>query len=156
MFPVKMLIIMRWLHDLATVAWLGGMFTLGIVLLPAARQALGPGPHLRKLMENFQKRLSTLVYISMVTLIITGLPLARNNPHFQGLFSFGNTYSINLTIKHILVLAMMALGLTRSLVLVRRGQPGTDREKLKMGILYLNIGLGVVVLLLSSMSAYLS
>lgn len=151
-----LLVLLRWLHELATVTWLGGLFTLGVVLFPSARRALGPGPHLRQLMESFQKRLSTLVYISMATLIITGLPLARHNPHFQGLFSLGNTYSITLTIKHVLVLLMVAIGLTRSLILVRKGQPGQDKEKLKAGLLYLNLGLGLIVLLLSSMSVYLS
>lgn len=124
--------------------------------LPSARRALGPGPQLQKLMDCFQRRLSALVYVCMAVLIITGLPLAKSNPQFQGLFGFGNSYSINLTLKHILVLAMMAVGLTRSLFFVRGRPPSQNKEKLKMGLLYLNIGLGAAVLLLSSMSAQLS
>ncbi len=67
-----------------------------------------------------QKRHSVWVYVSMIGLVLTGLLQANRSPAFQGLFSFGNTYSSVLTIKHILVVAMIAIALYRSLVLGRK------------------------------------
>jgi putative copper export protein len=115
------------------------------------------GPQTKQLMDTIQKRLSVLVYVSIVGLLLTGLLQANRNPAFQGLFSFGNTYSMVLSLKHILVLAMIAVALIRSLVLGRQSGPSTpSQEKMKVGLLFLNIALGIGVLLLSGFSAALS
>ena len=115
------------------------------------------GPQTKQLMDTIQKRLSVLVYISIVGLVLTGLLQANRSPAFQGLFSFASTYSTVLSLKHILVLAMIAVALIRSLVLGRRSGPQTpDQEKLKVGLLFLNIALGIGVLLLSGFGAALS
>ncbi len=146
--------IVTFLHDLFTAVWIGGLITLGITVLPAAKEVLGMGPQTKKLMDAIQKRLSVLVYVSIVGLILTGLLLSNRSPAFQGLFSFGNTYSTVLSLKHILVLVMVALALIRSLVLGRRsGPPSPAQEKLKVGLLFLNIALGIGVLLLSGFAA---
>lgn len=152
-----MFAIITFLHDLFTAVWVGGVITLGITVLPSAKKVLGMGPQTKKLMDAIQKRLSVLVYVSIVGLLLTGLLQANRNPDFQGLFSFGNSYSTVLTIKHILVLAMVAVALFRSLVLGRRSGPSTpSQEKLKAGLLFLNIILGVAILLLSGFSAALA
>jgi len=152
-----MFAIITFLHDLFTAVWVGGIITLGITVLPSAKKVLGMGPQTKKLMDAIQKRLSVLVYVSIVGLLLTGLLQANRNPDFQGLFSFGNSYSTVLTIKHILVLAMVAVALFRSLVLGRRSGPSTpSQEKLKAGLLFLNIILGVAILLLSGFSAALA
>jgi len=142
--------IVTFLHDLFTAVWIGGLITLGITVLPSAKKVLGMGPQTKKLMDTIQKRLSVLVYVSIAGLLLTGALQANRNPAFQGLFSFGNPYSTVLTIKHILVLAMISVALYRSLVLGRRSGPSTAaQEKLKAGLLFLNIILGVAILLLS-------
>ncbi len=152
-----MFAIITFLHDLFTAVWVGGVITLGITVLPSAKKVRGLGPQTKKLMDAIQKRLSVLVYVSIVGLLLTGLLQANRNPAFQGLFSFGNSYSTVLTIKHILVLAMVAVALYRSLVLGRRSGPSTpSQEKLKAGLLFLNIILGVAILLLSGFSAALA
>ncbi len=145
--------IVTFLHDLFTVVWIGGLITLGITVMPSIKKVLGMGPQTKKLMDAIQKRLSVLVYVSIVGLLLTGLLQARRNPMFQGLFSFGNPYSTVLTLKHILVLAMIAVALYRSLVLGRRnGPPTPSQEKLSAGLLFLNVILGVAILLLSGFS----
>lgn len=152
-----LLIVARFLHDLATVVWFGGLFTLSAILIPSARKALGTGPQLKGLLDSFQERLSRLVYVSMVILVLTGVPLARANRSFLGLFRFGNTYSAILTIKHILVALMIILALVRSRMLVKGSQADEQsrqkQQKLGMAVLYINMLLGIGVLLLSSMSA---
>ncbi|MCD6291539.1 MAG: CopD family protein [Anaerolineae bacterium] len=157
--PAKQIVfaLITFLHDLFTVIWVGGLITLGITVLPAAKEALGKGPQMKKLMDTIQRRLSTLVYISIVGLLVTGLLQARHNAAFQGLFTFGNTYSAVLSIKHILVLVMIGVALYRSLVLGRRsGPPSPSQGNLSVTLLLLNMSLGVIVLLLSGFTTALS
>ena len=149
--------IVTFLHDLFTAVWIGGLITLGITVLPSVKKVLGMGPQTKELMDAIQKRMSVLVYVSIVGLLLTGLLLSNRSPAFQGLFSFSNTYSTVLSLKHILVLVMVAVALIRSLVLgARSGPPKPSQEKLKIGLLILNIALGIGVLLLSGFSSALS
>jgi len=149
--------LVTFLHDLFTAVWIGGLITLGIIVLPSSRKVLGAGPQTKQLMDAIQKRLSVLVYVSIVVLAVTGMLQANRNPAFQGLFSFGNPYSTVLTLKHILVLAMVAVALIRSLVLGRRSRPSTpSQEKLSVGLLFINIVLGIVVILLTGFAVAFS
>lgn len=107
-------------------------------------------------MDAIQKRLSVLVYVSIVGLVLTGLLQANRAEAFQGLFSFANPYSTVLTLKHILVLVMIAVALYRSLVLGRRTGPSTPaQEKTSVKLLLLNLVLGLFILLLSGFSVAL-
>ena len=145
--------IVVFLHDLFTAIWIGGLITLALTVLPAAQQVLGKGPQMKELVDAIQKRLSVLVYVSIVGLIVTGALQANRNPAFEGLFHFGNAYSTALSLKHIVVIAMVGVALFRSLVLGRRQGPLTpSQEKLKVGLLLLNVVLGVVILLLTGLS----
>jgi copper resistance protein D len=141
------------LHDLFTAVWIGGLITLAITVLPSARQVLGKGPQMKKLMDAIQRRLSVLIYVSIVGLIVTGMLQANRNPAFEGLFHLGSAYSTALSLKHIAVVLMIGVALFRSLVLGRRREPLTpSQEKLNMGLLLLNVALGIVVLLLTGLS----
>ena len=157
--PVRQIVfaLVTFLHNLCTAVWIGGLITLGITVLPSARKVLGAGPQTKEVMDTIQRRLSVLVYISIAVLALTGLLIANRSPAFQGLFTFGNAYSTVLTLKHILVLVMIIVALWRSLVLGRWSRPSKQgREKLKAGLLFFNIILGIMVLLLSGFSAALS
>ncbi|MCA9979059.1 MAG: CopD family protein [Anaerolineales bacterium] len=145
------------LHDLFTAVWIGGLIIIGITVMPAARQALGKGPQMKKLMDTIQKRHSVYVYVSIAGLLVTGVIQAKQAAAFQGLFRVGNAYSAALTFKHILVLIMIAIALYRSLVLGSKGKQSTPaREKLSVRLLFLNIILGIAVLLASGFTAALS
>ena len=145
--------IVTFLHDLFTAVWVGGLITLGLTVLPSARQVFGKGPQTKKLLDAIQKRLSVLVYVSIVGLILTGVLQANRNPAFNGLFHFGNPYSTALSLKHIAVVVMVGIALFRSLVLGHRPAPLTpSQEKLSVGLLLVNMILGIVVLLLTGFS----
>jgi uncharacterized membrane protein len=146
--------LVTFLHDLFTAVWIGGLITLGLSVIPSARKVLGKGPQTKRLVDAFQKRHSVWVYVSLAGLVITGLLQANRTAAFQGLLSFGNTYSAVLAVKHILVLAMIAITLYRSLALGSTSTP--SQEKLKAGLLITNIVFGVGVLLLSGFVAALS
>ncbi|MBN1658033.1 MAG: hypothetical protein JXA93_06505 [Anaerolineae bacterium] len=146
--------IVIFLHDLFTAIWIGGLITLALTVLPSVRQVLGKGPQMKKLVDAIQKRLSVLVYVSIVGLIVTGVLQANRNPAFEGLFHFGNATSTALSLKHIVVIAMVGVALFRSLVLGRRQGPLTPaQEKLNVRLLLLNVVLGIVILLLTGLSA---
>jgi putative copper export protein len=149
--------LVTFLHDLFTAVWVGGLIVLGITVLPSAKMALGMGPQTKKLMDTIQKRQSVLVYISIVGLVLTGMLQANRNPAFQGFFGLGNPYSTVLTLKHILVLAMIAVALYRSMALGRTsGPPTPSQEKVSVGLLYLNSVLGIVILFLSGITVAIS
>lgn len=149
--------LVTFLHDLFTAVWIGGLITLGLTVLPSVKKTLGKGPQTKKLMDAIQKRHGVFVYVSMIGLVLTGLLQANRSSVFQGLFSFDNAYSTILTIKHILVVAMIAIALYRSLVLGRKSGASTpSQEKLKASLLMVNIVLGIAILLLSGFTAALS
>jgi putative copper export protein len=150
--PPKQIVfaLVTFLHDLFTAVWIGGLVTLALSVLPSARAVLGMGPEAKELMNTIQKRLSPIVYVSIVGLIVTGLLLSQRSPGFQGLFSFGSVYATVLSLKHALVVFMVGVTLYQSLVLGRSGAATNPRqEKLKVGLLLVNVVLGVAVLLLS-------
>lgn len=104
-------------HDLLTVIWVGGLITLGAVVLPAARVAFGMGPQVAVLMNRIQSRLRWLVYAAIAGLIVTGVLLSRGNPEFSGLFVWTDSYSLALSLKHVLVLVMVVIAVVRSTAL---------------------------------------
>ena len=138
-------------HNLFTAAWIGGLISIGLASMPAAREVLGKGPQTKKLMNAVQERQRWLVYVSIAGLIITGLLMARQAPAFEGLFAFTNLYSSLLTIKHILILIMIAIALWRSLVFGNRQKSAnSSQEKWSARLLFTNIVLGITVLLSSA------
>lgn len=141
-------------HDLFTVIWMGGLIVTVISFLPAAKDALGAGPQVKKVMLAFQKRQSTWVYISMAGLIVTGLMLSKRSPGFVHLFGFSTPYAAALSVKHILVILMIGIALVRSLVLGRGGgQTTPQKEKLNFSLLVTNAALAVAVLFTSGLIA---
>jgi putative copper resistance protein D len=145
------------LHDLFTAIWIGGLIMLGLSVIPSIRNILGMGPQSKKLISTIQRRQSLMVYVSILGLVLTGLLHAKRSPGFQGFFAVGNTYSLILTVKHVLILAMVGIALFRSLTLGRNGDRASpSRERLNAWLLYINIGLGVAVLLLSGVLGAIS
>jgi len=149
--------LMKFLHDLFTVLWIGGMLILGIVVLPSLRGALGKGPEMKKITDLIRRRLSRVALISIIGLFITGVLLSNSSPLFDGYLSFGNTYSMLLATKHILIGIMVAISFVRNMLLSRL-TPETMQKQEKMGmlLLMLNILLGISVLMLSGYTAALS
>lgn len=140
--------LVTFLHNLLTVVWIGGLFTLTLTVMPAARKALGMGPEMINLLEKVKEHHRRFIYVAIPGLLVTGLFLGQSNPIPKGLFSFTNPYDSAMTIKLILLVAMTAIAMVRS----RRTHQPTKSGKpdktnaLLMGI---NLLLGLVVLLLS-------
>jgi putative copper export protein len=140
----------KFLHELFTTIWIGGLILMTFVFLPVVRMKLGLGPETKSLVDSIRSRLSKLVYISMIGLLVTGMLLSNQSPLFGGYFSSGNEYSLLLTIKHILIGIMVILNVLRSQAIPRANGIEPDKEqKLNALILILNTIIGVVVLFIS-------
>ncbi len=97
--------IINFLHLLATTTWIGGMIYINIVLMPSL-SAIDPSQRGR-LQGAVTKRFMYLSLGSLIILLITGF--AKTPP--QLLFNISGAYGIALTLKHLVILAMIVIGL---------------------------------------------
>lgn len=106
-----------WLHIMATITWIGGMFTNFIILRPALGKALSPADA-GKLMGVVMKRTRIVVYISIVVLGVTGIPLKIINENYISIINFENSWEIVSFIKHLCYGIMVLLAVYTFEVLV--------------------------------------
>ena len=153
-----------WLHMLATVFWIGGLATLSILVLPAARKALGITDYANLLM-GIRRKLDPLGWFSLVVLLGTGMFQMSANPNYQGILAVNNQWAIAILIKHIVFLLMAGISayltwgiipkLSRLAIRQTEGQDTPEaislrhREALLMRI---NLVLGAVVLALTALA----
>ncbi len=135
----------KFLHDLFTVMWIGGMIVMAAVILPSVKKQLGPGPEAKKLIAIMKSKLSKLTYVSMIGLLVTGLLLSMTSP------APSTQYSLLLTVKHIMIALMVIISLFRSLGIERMNLEGPKEQKLGAVTLLINVILGISVLLISGL-----
>ena len=68
MFPILIL----WIHLIAAIAWIGGTLFLWLVLRPALKRLLSPSQGF-DILNDVSGRFRTVRWISLVTLLVTGL-----------------------------------------------------------------------------------
>jgi len=146
--------IINFLHDLFTSIWIGGMIALTFAVYPSIRKILGKSEETEAMNASIKKKLSFLVYISIIGLLITGILMSRQAIGLgltTGFLSFTTEYAMLLSIKHILYFIMIFLSIFRSQIVdrVRKFTPQM-KMRLNMMTLVLNILSGLAVLFLSS------
>jgi len=148
-----------WLHMLATVAWLGGLAAIAILILPTAKRLLKPAEQLA-FIEAVQRRLDPLAWFSMATLGVTGLFQMSINPHYDGFLSISGEWALSILTKHILgviVVVVSAVHTWEVLPTIRRGLMRIEKnlsdeaevihlQKREILLLRLNIGLSILIL----------
>jgi putative copper export protein len=143
--------VMRFLHNLFTAIWIGGMLLMAVVILPGIRK----NPKISEPMmviNGIQDRIKPFALVSMAGLAITGMLLGKSSKSFTGLMDFGTPYMTTLSVKHILIVVMVILAFVRLSINKRvKIEKKMELQKVSAGILALNALLGVVVLFLSSM-----
>ena len=147
--PVVMML-MRFLHNLFTAAWIGGLISMTLVVMPGITKNLmvkEPKP----VIAGIQKRLKPVAIVSMVGLAITGILLGRASGNVTAPISFATAYTTSLSIKHIVTVAMVIVALMR-LSMLRKAEAIKQQsiEKPANMLVLLNTVLGIVVLFLSS------
>lgn len=104
--PGWFLSIAYWLHMLATVAWLGGLSAMAILVIPAIKRSLSPEVSSRFL-NQLQNRLNWLGWISLMVLTATGMFQMSSHPRYQGFLVIDNDWAAAIFIKHIIISLMV-------------------------------------------------
>jgi len=142
--------ILLFLHNVFTATWIGGLLLMVLVILPGLKK----NPNIKEpkvAVRSVQKRLSVVAIISMVGLAATGMLMSRLLAGNRGLFNFTTPYTVTLSIKHIMMLMMVALAVVRlSLNKKNEKQNSQKIERISAMVLMLNAIVGLVVLFLSS------
>jgi len=98
-----------WLHGLATVIFVGYYVLLSLVYLPALDD--GPESARGPIITAVSKRSRNWLYAALLVFAVTGLHLMLVDPNYLGLGDFfGNGWSILISIKHLLIAAMVGMG----------------------------------------------
>ncbi len=151
------------LHLMATIAWIGGMFFNFLVVLPTVGKTLDPATTGR-FMGAMLKKVRVIVYSSLLILFVTGIPMKIANEYYVAIINFDNNWEIVGFIKHVFValLALLAIysfevlspgvarlaskGPSPELVAIRK------KQKLTGALSFL---FGVTIIFLSAMMNYL-
>jgi len=153
-----------WLHMLATVAWIGGLVTLSVLVLPAARQSLDDKAY-ATLIGRLRRRLDPLGWACLIVLVATGMFQMSASPNYQGFLAINSPWAVAILIKHLVFLVMIGVSafltwgviprLQRAALLASRGQetPGAQSwQRQEKMLLWLNLVLGVLVLALTALA----
>lgn len=142
-----------WLHVLATIVFIGYYLFTSLIYLPVLERRL-PANALRDLLEQVSARLQPYFGGALLVFLVTGTHLMLINQNYMGLGNFfANPWTILIVIKHLLVLAFLALAVFSERAFL--GQISDQKpEALKQfrRALNINMVLGVVILLLTSIA----
>jgi uncharacterized membrane protein len=142
-----------WLHTLATIIMIGYYVFTGLIYLPILGRQM-QADALRDLLERVSARLRPYFGASLLIFLVTGTHLMLINESYLGLGNFfGNSWSVLIVVKHVLVLAFLALAVFSERAFL--GQISDQRpEALNKyrWALKINTVLGVVILLLTSIA----
>lgn len=151
------------LHLMATIAWIGGMFFNVLAVMPTVGKVLDPATAGR-FMGSLMKRVRVIVYVSLLVLFVTGIPMKIASPHYHAIISFDSSWETASFVKHVLValLALMALYsfevLSPAVGKLAAKGPSPEMASLRqrqMKLAGLSFVLGIAVVFLSAMMNYL-
>ena len=95
------------LHALATVVFVGYYLLLSLLYLPVlAKPDMGGGAALGEI----SKRSRPWLYASLLIFALTGVFLTFVDANYLGIGHFSNPWAVLMLVKHILILAMVAIG----------------------------------------------
>lgn len=142
-----------WLHTLATVVFIGHYLFLSLVYLPVF-ESQAKGNALREMLEQVSGRLRPYFGGSLFIFIVTGTYLMMINKNYLGLGNFfGNAWSVLIVVKHLVVLAFLALAVFSERVIMEKigdKQPEALKQfRLALGV---NTFLGILILLLTTIA----
>lgn len=153
-----------WIHMLATIVWIGGLAALSILVLPAARQAMGPDTY-ATFLARIQRRLDPLSWLSLIFLVATGMFQMSANPNYAGFLNISNRWAVALLLKHLVFFAMIAVSayitwgilpaLQRIALRQAHGQEVPESERMQNREILLmrtNLVLGILVLALTALA----
>jgi uncharacterized membrane protein len=99
-----------WLHLVATVSLLGYYAVLALLVLPVERRRTSSREFIDTV-APLERRALPLVIASLVVFLATGLYLMTNDQRYGGAGSIDSIWAKVLLAKHLVVLAMVGIGL---------------------------------------------
>lgn len=142
-----------WFHTLATIVFIGYYLFTGLIYLPVLERQMQANA-LRNLLEQISARLRPFFGGSLLIFLVTGTHLTLINDNYLGLGDFfANPWSILIVIKHVLVLAFVALAVFSERAFL--GQISDQKpEALRQfrWAVNINVILGVLILLLTAIA----
>lgn len=112
-------VLLGWIHLIATVAWIGGMFTNFFIYMPAMGKALDP-PAAGKLMGAVMKRFRVMVYVSIAVFLVTGILMGSMHLGTGDPFSDKDQWIIFMILKVSVFMVMVILAIVAFEVLAPR------------------------------------
>jgi len=142
-----------WLHVLATIVMIGYYLFTTLVYLPIFERRMSADA-LRDLLEQVSARLRPLFGGSLLIFLITGAHLMLINRNYLGLgHFFSNPWSVLIVIKHVLVLAFLALAaISERAFLAQISDQKPAALKQFHWALNINTVVGAIILLLTAIA----
>ncbi len=146
---------MTWLHQVSIVVLLGYYGVLALVVLPVLSRTLD-GERLGGTVGAIGRRSRPLIVITILLFLVTGTYLLLSAGRYDGLGNlFASTWTVLLTIKHMVVLLMLVIAFAVDRLSVAVAEAGDDHGRRNaLGMLELAVqgmsALGLVVLLLTA------
>jgi len=103
----SLLALSLFVHLLATVVWLGGLFLLTLLVWPATRRSLAASPERLRLLDRLRKRFQPLTWLCLALLLVTGVYQMSADRHYEGMLQFGNQWSRVILLKHVALAGMV-------------------------------------------------
>jgi uncharacterized membrane protein len=157
--PTWALALTYWLHLIATVAWVGSLAGISLLILPAMKRSLDSENQL-VFIEAMQRRLEPIAWFSMSLLLVTGLFQMSVNPHYDGFLSTSTQWSLAILTKHVFGIVMIVVSaiqtwevipaIRRAIVRSRKSANAEEIESLRRRevlLLRMNFGLSLIILL---------
>jgi uncharacterized membrane protein len=157
--PTWALALTYWLHLFATVAWVGSLAAVSLLILPALKRSLDSANQLI-FIEAMQRRLEPIAWFSMSALVLTGLFQMSVNPHYDGFLSTTTQWSLAILTKHLFGLVMVVVSavqtwevipaIRRAIVRLKKSNNTDEIESLRkreVRLLRINFGLSLLILL---------
>jgi uncharacterized membrane protein len=94
-----------WLHALATVIFIGHFVLLALIYLPVFAKSGNAS-----VLSEISKLSRSWMYASLIVFMITGIYLMLIDPNYMGIGNFGNFWAVAMLVKHLVVVAMIAIG----------------------------------------------
>jgi uncharacterized membrane protein len=95
------------LHLLATVAWIGGLVTLALVVQPVLNRTVTAARERARLLEAILKRFQPIANLSLAILILTGMVQTFTSRFYKGFLRLDNAWTQAIFFKHLAVLGMI-------------------------------------------------
>ncbi len=96
-------------HLIATVAWIGGLVTLAVIVQPVLSHTITDVKERARLTEAVQKRFQPIANLSLIVLILTGMVQTFTHRFYKGFLQFDHAWAQAILFKHLAIVGMIIL-----------------------------------------------